>query len=477
MSIRMRSSVGRGAPAMLSSGLTVTRSEWIASLLFVSVCIVFGGGPGQPGISFLIIASSGFFALIAGLRGVGLRAFQSLPLLIRLAIASAVALPFLQIIPLPPVLWHHLPGPNLRLDVLDEYGLANAWLPISVSPVETAYSAVIGLAMFGLFIIALAMSNKGQISLIMTIVCLMCLGVIIGLFQVVNGSEFFYFYKTVHRGALIGFFANKNHMGLVLAATVPVSLILVEDRLNERSPWRFILISAWLLLLILLVATNSRAALLLGLLAMGLACFRAFRKHFVWVAIATLLLGVVITLLAQYVPAISKVLVRFGQSSQDIRIDILDQGMPLVRQYGFFGSGIGTWADVYPPTEKLQWVNPFIVNHLHNDWLQLLIEAGIPGAAVLLLLISAFGVAVRSASIFVVVDGQAARSGPPSRRQLAWAGAVITILFALHSIVDYPIRRVGALVVLIVAGAWLFRPLVKNAQRTLQVRHSEVDPP
>lgn len=430
---------------------------------FVAVSMAFGGGPGELGLAFMAIAIAGLALVVTAVRGAGAQAFQALPLIVRLAVALAVALPFIQLIPLPPGLWQALPGQGLRAAVLQAFGLGSAWLPLSVTPAETAYSAVIGLAMLGLFMAVMAMPQDRIRALIVFVVIMIGIGITIGIVQFSSGGDSLQFHKVAHRSALIGFFANKNHMGLTLACLVPLSFILVEHQLDDRRGVLVLLGLGWIALIALLVATNSRAGLLLGLMGMLLASLRLFPLHRKKVLLGAVLAAGLAIALASFVPAIQDIVDRFGRTSEDVRFDILDQGVPLIEQYGALGSGLGSFVSVYAPTEKLAWVNPYYVNHLHNDWLQLIIEGGAPGVIILLLMLAALALAARTLWFTAAPARNRLVVFMGDERSFAWAGFVIIAMFAAHSIGDYPMRRVGTLTLLVIALALVFRPCVNRA--------------
>lgn len=434
--------------------------------------MTFGGGPGDVGFSFILIASVGLVLLVTSVRGAGLRAFQSLPLIARLAISLVVALPFLQLIPLPPAIWHNLPGQDLRLAVMASYGIADAWMPLSITPVETAYSAVIGLAMLGLFLAVLSMPFSNMCGLLWLIIGVIITGVFVGILQFSSGDGSFQFHQIAHRGVLAGFFANKNHMGLTVACLVPLSFVFAERHLTKHPNWIVLLILSWVTTAAVLIATNSRAGLLLGLLAMLLVSVRVFRRRYKQVLAGIGLIGVVTAALATYIPTIRDIVDRFGHSGQDVRINILEQAIPLVEQYSLLGSGLGSFSSVYAPTEKLIWVNQFYVNHLHNDWLQLIIEAGLPGIIVLSLFAASIFRVVRAMQDAPASQHRSMLTNLPNERSFVWAGLIIILLFAAHSIADYPVRRVGTLVLLTVAVGWVFRALRPSAFAGLRMQRA-----
>jgi len=431
---------------------------------FVMICMVFGGGPGRLDLSFAVIAFSGLMLLVAAVRGKTARAFHALPLIVRVSIAMAAALPFFQLIPLPPSIWHGLPGHGLRVAVLKAFDQGDVWMPLSITPAETAYSGVIALSMLGLFVGVLGLPINRVRMLLSVVIIMIAIGAVVGIIQVSTNGQAFQFYQVAHRDALIGFFANKNHMGLTLACLVPLSFVLLEHRLDSSRGAMLMLGIGWLALVAMLIETNSRAGLLLGLMAMLAASLRHFQQHRTKVILTALLTTAVALAVSRFIPAVRDIVDRFGQTGDDVRLNILNHGMPLVDQYGLLGSGLGSFASVYAPTEKLEWVNPFFLNHLHNDWLQLIIEAGIPGIVVLALMFCALGGAGRRLWFMRVPargrHGMSADDG----RSFAWAGFVIVLMFAAHSFGDYPVRRVGTLVLLIIALALIFRSCIDSHQ-------------
>lgn len=428
--------------------------------------MVFGGGPGEIGLAFFAIALSGLALLVFALRGPGLLAFQAMPLLVRLAIAAAVALPFVQLIPLPPGLWQALPGHGLRIEVLRAFGLSDIWLPLSITPGETAYSAVIGLCMFGFFIELLGMSHDRMRAVVVCSVAVILFSIFFGVLQFTNLLPTLQFHKVAHTGDLIGFFANKNHMGLTIACLIPLTQILIGSKIHGNNNILILVAIFWLSLFTVIVATNSRAAVILGAAAMLLASFRLFPQHRKMVSLFAFGVVGAGAVAATLVPSISDIGERFGRAGDDGRFDILAQGMPLVEQYGFLGSGLGSFASVYAPTEKLEWVNRYYVNHLHNDWLQLVVEAGLPGVLVLLLGLGALALAGRAYLAVNRVSSKALATSKPNEHDYAWAGFVIILLFGLHSVADYPLRRVGALVIFVLALAFVFRQTIDKSRLT-----------
>jgi Lipid A core - O-antigen ligase and related enzymes len=69
---------------------------------------------------------------------------------------------------------------------------------------------------------------------------------------------------------------------------------------------------------------------------------------------------------------------------EDGRLDYLQQGWPLIGQYLPWGSGAGSFREVYGAHEPLALLAPNYVLHAHNEPVELLLELGLPGGLLLL---------------------------------------------------------------------------------------------
>lgn len=424
--------------------------------LFVSACMIFGGGPGEFNVSFVVIALAGLYVLLSSIWKGNLIRFAQLPLFVRLAVGVSIALPLVQLIPLPPGLWQALPGHALRAEILLSLGAADIWLPLSITPAETAYSAVMALSVFGLFLSILGLPTDRIRSVLLWVSAMIGLGVLVGLIQVFTAGKALQFHPVMHSDALVGFFANKNHMGLLLACAIPLMYVLAEKRTLASNGAGLFLAVGFVAIVGLLVATNSRAGLALGVLAITLVALRRFSAH--RLRVLGLASGVIVLsiLMASYVPVVGDLLSRVGTAQDDARVDFLDRGAPLIEQYGVVGSGLGSFTYVFAPTERLDWVTGAYLNHLHNDYLQLVIEGGIAGALAMALWL----VALMQAAMRLKVQPSGKDSYKAEARVFAWLGAVIIALFLAHSLVDYPFRRMGTLAILTIATAIFLLPLL-----------------
>jgi len=209
-------------------------------------------------------------------------------------------------------------------------------------------------------------------------------------------------------------------------------------------------------------ATLSRAGILLLLpvaLGSGVVYVLETRARRRWTALITFVIAAVIALALVLALKGGSIWDRFRAGDVgDVRFADYPQIAKIALAYQPLGSGVGSFDLVYRAHERLDQLSPFYLNHAHNDYLELWLEAGAPGAALVFLFLAWWAVATRRAW------------GPNSRPKLdlARSGALVIGALLLHSLVDYPLRTPALAVLLAFACALLCevgagkRPLAKG---------------
>ncbi len=443
---RRRLEIGRSLARLTGTDLTGPEQRLLASGLLATVVLMLFGG-GIPGlVTTVLFAAVGLLLLgclaLHPTRG----SYSTCPAPVRFAVVAIALLPLLQLVPLPPAVWHALPGQDLRIQTLALAGLENSWQPLSVTPLLTARTAAIAITFVALLLTMLALP-KGSVRLVaLVIFAIVGLNILVGLVQVASGGHALQFHRAADHRALIGFYANKNHAGLVLALSMPLAAYVLGSRTNPRGTRTWLALYA-VVALVAIVTTNSRAGLGLGLLAaslFGALYVRSTRPVYVLAALAVVLIG---GILVSMTGAFEQVSGRISVVDEDLRWQFIRTSWPLLDRYWVVGSGIGSFSTLYAVHENLAWVKPTYVNQLHNDYLQLALEAGIPGLIVLVALV--VGCAVRGWQVW---------SGERSAVRLPLIyGGVMLLLIGLHSVADYPLRRPAVLPLLAIALALVLR--------------------
>jgi O-antigen ligase len=390
----------------------------------------------------------------------------------RLAVAFCCALaivPLFQLIPLPPWLWTALPNRAPSAAPFELLGQRKPWMPISVSPQDTWVSALALIAPLGIFLGTVLLSYRERRWLSVVVLAVGTLSVFVGLVQVAQGPNSpLRFFEFTNPTEAVGFFANRNHFAALLYAlilfaaawTVQAALGGSTHRREFHAATLVAIIGGFTLLVVLLAGeamARSRAGLgltivaLLGAFALGVSDRRVGRGVTPnKVLFGAVTLAVIFTV--QY--ALYRILERFdADPTQDWRIDFVRGTVAAAKAYMPTGSGLGTFVPVYAlfetPADTL--ANTF-ANHAHNDVLELWLETGVIGLA----LMAWFAI------WFVYRSVQIWQSVPARAGEIDWsltrAATIVVALVIAHSFVDYPLRTGAMTAIVAFACALMIEP-------------------
>jgi O-antigen ligase len=118
--------------------------------------------------------------------------------------------------------------------------------------------------------------------------------------------------------------------------------------------------------------------------------------------------------------------------AEETRGRVLPQIIAMAQDHWVFGTGFGSFEHVYRPYEAGQWLQQEYLNNAHDDWLQWIIEGGLPAIAIAVLF------ALWIARV-VIAQWRQRRVQAPRTLQVAMALAVLLLLL-LASALDYPLR-------------------------------------
>lgn len=413
--------------------------------LIVVACL-FGGGGVAYGLANLVVQLAALFLLAFN----GPAVWQVLrrgPGLLALPVCASLALPLLQLVPLPTSIWTNLPGRDLMAEALAALG-PNGWHAITVSTART-FVAFLGLvAPFAVIALGLGARKTGLTLATQAFIALGVAGVLLGAAQVLGGSGTAMLYpETTAPGVMTGFFANRNSTALFMVCC----LLLLCGRTSGKPlsiSW-IATYSAALLLTVGVVLTQSRTGLVLLALPLGLALLKmasgwadrrrgaashgnAGRNVLVAaLAAATVIVGIAATSATLPQSRLDTVLARFDKSGEQ-RPAIWEDARFSAQRFWPVGAGMGTFDEVFQVDESLENITPRRAGRAHNDYLEIAIEAGVAGFVVIglwaLWILWATWSAIGSAI------------GPVQRwRALSGTGTLLAI--ALQSLLDYPLRN------------------------------------
>ena len=270
--------------------------------------------------------------------------------------AGVIALPCIQLIPLPPGLWSALPGRDIVAQILTSADAPLSWRPISLIPSETWRALLSLLPALAIFFATLNFDRDARRLLLLLALSIGMASVLLAMLQVLGGSASgLYFFSVTNVGKGVGFFANANHFGAFEYILLPLGAAALAETSRRSSAFVLAVLGGVApALLFALALSGSRSAIILGTLAavatLGflltpeLARLGRRRSLALFSAFAVAILPVAIGL------GLLQILSRFAQQDvvEDARWRIAANTMLGIWNYFPFGAGLGTFPSAYP---------------------------------------------------------------------------------------------------------------------------------
>lgn len=357
-------------------------------------------------------------------------------------LAAIVAIPLIQLIPLPPAVWTGLPGRDQMVLALELAGLEPGWAPLSLTPDRTWRSALALAPPAAFFLSMLSLSPLQRERMVQFCIAAAIAGILLGAAQLASGG--LYLWDWAEPGQIRGFFANRNHLASSLLIALPFAVIFGAATLRRRDQrtsalWFGALFAG--LVVVALAAIRSRAGItlfapvmLISLLAAWIAAGRGRPGTGLLVMIGSI--GAALTAVA--VLALPPVLARFDtEGAPEVRLERWPLVAETAQTYLPLGSGIGSFDAVYRSVEPLEELDGSFFNQAHNDYLETWLEAGWLGIGVILAFL-----------VWYARRCWSAWKSPPSREgDLQRAASIGIGILLLHSAGDYPLRTITLAVV------------------------------
>lgn len=341
----------------------------------------------------------------------------------------------LQLVPLPPAIWAALPGREFLVAGYELLGMALPWLPLSLAPYDTFATALTLLPPLALLVGMLRLRTWNSSWMLAAVALGAGLSVVLGILQVGGGGESWYWYRRTNVGVAVGTFANGNHFATLLLAAIPLVAALVTARWrsarkqSDRSMTIALGLAAAAVIAIGMLINGSAAMLLLGppvIAATALMVMRLPQKR---VRQGMMGVGALLMVATAAVALAGEALPSWGTSASiATRVEYWSQTLRATADNPVTGSGFGTFRKVYNRSEDPGAVDRWYANHAHNEYLELLLEGGVPAVMVLLIFLLWW---IRQAA-------DSWRSASASLERQAASIAVAAIL--LHSLFDFPLR-------------------------------------
>jgi O-antigen ligase len=375
-------------------------------------------------------------------------------------LCGILALPLLQLIPMPPSLWSGLPGRGEIVAAYQAAGMTSPWLPLSLEPSGTWLGLLSLLPATAVFLAMLSVEQRSRRILIVLILVIVFASVLLDILQVMGGEDSaLRFYAVTNRDRAVGFFANSNHNAAFLYCAIPFVAAwvigLVQDHRRNRATGLALLSLLTVAVIIGIAVAQSRAGMGLLLVA-GLSALLLVWRHgrgqsgrrLLYVAIGVTLATLLLAFQVGFVGFMQRV---EHQGIGDQRWPVAQVTVRAAIANMPFGTGMGSFAPVYEkfaPRALLVDQNRYL-NHAHDDWLELWLTGGVPA----ILLVLGFLAWLTFSTYRWWSSAQ--QQGPVLDLALARAAPIVIILLLLHSVVDYPLRIPTVSVLFAIACAYL----------------------
>lgn len=421
---------------MLPPVSNVARLQGLLAALMFLAALLLGGGQGTLGDTFCQM-----LALVL----IGLALFRhrrdpaaGLPRIAWLA-AIPLALPLLQLLPLPGFLWNAGAAREAIAAQLASVGVEHD-PRLSLVPLATERALFWLLPGVALFLSALQWRRPAQLRLLLVFVVVALLSVFLGMAQLTAGEDNgLRFYAITNPTSAVGLFANRNHFAIFLVMALPFVIIgtaaLANGRRESGEGLALLLIGgvgAVVMLILGVAMAGSRAGLLLGVLAIALSALavvalrgrRGTRRLLGGVVALGLLLG------ASFA-GVGLGDAEQGDPLEDGRVHYAQVALRAAEAHAPWGTGLGGFRRAYEAEDTDTPLSVYI-NHAHSDPIELWLEAGWLAPLVLLPLVLAF-----AAGGLRVWRLRREHAKGAWIRQAAW---IALLMVLLHSLVDYPLR-------------------------------------
>lgn len=454
---------------LLTVGDSVAAWMPVSYLVFV---FLLGGGARSDLASLPLLRGASLLIAFWAATRLGRGDWRSIRVPLALMMALIVWM-IIQLIPLPPTLWHSLPGRETIVAIDALVGEADIWRPVTLTPSMTLNSLLAMTVPLAALLLAAGMTVEDRSRVLLALVGIACVSALLGLLQILTGpAGGAYLYRITNVGAIVGLFANRNHHAIFLACSILFVAALLRDELmrkKKRPLLRNLLVIAGIFLTVMTAVVGSRAGLGAGVIAFAigyamvaitwkeqLPSIRSgspksrrigntllYAPPFLFALVLSAMLW-----LSDRTTALNRVI------DQDAAGDLRVQSWPTVRAmietYWQVGSGIGSFAEVYKMFEPDALLQPSYFNHAHNDWIEVLLTGGLPFAVIIIL-----GIVWLARTAFS--DGP--RNLVKGARGDVRLTALATIgLLALASFVDYPLRVPSIAVMAMMMIVFVQRP-------------------
>lgn len=431
---------------------------------YLLACLILGGS--AQGIwpnMILQLVGVGIIAWAGTARTEGPHSAATKSLLL-LAIA-AIAWVALQLIPLAPSIWAH--GARSRIaEGFSLLGKSVPAIPLSLTPYETLSTILCVIPPLAIFCAMTRLKAARPRWLATALIAGACASVLLAALQAATPRSLWHLYNEIEGGVAVGFFANADHMATLLVISIPFIAALAVDR-RSSNVQRYaalvsILVVAMIILIVGLVLNGSLAGYTLTVPVIAATALiilpRASRGARLFAAVVGALSIIATIVVLASSSTGSTTIDRNATAPVQSREQILSNSGKAIVDYMPFGSGLGSFARIYPLYESPDRVSKEYVVHADNDYVELALELGVPGIILILLFLGWWIAAVSAAW------------RKWQSNAFAKAASIASAAVLAQSLVDFPLRTAAISSCFAMCLAMLTQPRPPQLQESGDLR-------
>ena len=347
------------------------------------------------------------------------------------------------LIQIPADAWLALPGRSYYQAVVQWHQLLRpdlANLALSLDTVGTTQAIGVTVAALAVCLAVFTLPRPLIMQLLAVFVFLAIAEALLGLLQYALSGPAFLSYSPTPQNRVMGTFINRNHFATWLAMSLPIVVLRTSGAFTFRERdvashaghwqvwWGFAVVLITAALLASASRAGSSAALIVTVTTLCLIATRKMpgkRSLMVLAIVATLALLISETILPRFALAFSDDVLRESAAG---RATIYAHAFDGALQFFPAGSGLGSFAIAFQRFQPPELESLFI-EHVHNDYIQLLFETGAVG----LLVLALFAIAAVATAISLFRHRGDFHRITPAIGCFLGAAA-----FAFHSLFDFP---------------------------------------
>lgn len=410
----------------------------------IAMCVAAGGSSRADAAALLAMRAVVVFCLAAFLLVPGQHDWRTstIPLTLLGGLALSIAV---QLLPLPHGVWAGLPGRSAFASAMELAGQDGGWLTISLTADRT-WNSLLALLVPLTVLTGIAAMGRDKLSALVPVLIIVSIAnAIMGIGQVSTGPNSpLYLYEFTNRGVATGFFANRNHLAVLCAITIPllrVWTLMPGGNARQARTREFVALALTGLMIVVILVAGSRSGLILACIALPVSI--AIHPRMPAIGLGRRGRGVLIATAAAAFAGLVALAISIGRASavdrllgnafaEDLRITNVPTLLNMVWDMFPFGAGFGSFDPVYRSYELDSALSLHYFNNAHNDLLELAITGGLPA----LLVLAAFLLWLARSTLVAF-----SRNGAAGSRQFMARGAIIAlVMLLLASLSDYPLR-------------------------------------